>query len=270
MDAPQARPDDDAPNDGPIWLIGCGSMGGALLRRWLAEGLGPVAVIDPAARALPPGITASARPPPAGRPQVVVLAVKPQAWHQAVLPLAGRLGPLTIIVSVMAGVTTADLKRLFPGAGVVRAMPNTPAQIGQGMTALFTDDGDIVQGAAEALFQPAGHTLWLADEAQFDAVTALSGSGPAYVFHLIEALAAAGAAAGLEAAAAMRLARQTVIGAAALAGHEPSVAAATLRERVTSPGGTTAAGLAVLMPALAPLLTDVIAAAAARSRQLGS
>lgn len=255
--------------DSPIWLIGCGNMGGALLRRWLEEGLGPVTVIDPAARGLPPGIEALPRPPATGKPDIVVLAVKPQAWHQAVLPLAGRLGPLTLVISVMAGVSTADLARLFPGAGIVRAMPNTPAAVGQGATALFTPDGDLVQGAAEALFQPVGKTIWLSDEAQFDAVTAVSGSGPAYVFHMIEALAAAGEAAGLDPAMAILLARQTLIGAAALAAQDGTTPAATLRERVTSPGGTTAAGLSVLMPALTPLLTEVVAAAAARSRELG-
>jgi pyrroline-5-carboxylate reductase len=253
----------------PIWLIGCGNMGGALLRRWLDEGLGPVAVIDPAARNLPDGVEAMPRPPATGKPDIVVLAVKPQAWAQAVLPLAGRLGPLTLVISVMAGVQTDDLARLFPGAGIVRAMPNTPAAVGQGVTALFTRDGDIVQGAAEALFQPVGTTVWLADEAQFDAVTALSGSGPAYVFHFIEALAAAGEAAGLAPAMAMRLARQTVIGAAALAAQDGATAATALRERVTSPGGTTAAGLSVLMPGLTPLMEQVVAAAAARSRELG-
>jgi pyrroline-5-carboxylate reductase len=114
-----------------------------------------------------------------------------------------------------------------------------------------------------------GQTIWLSDEAQFDAVTAVSGSGPAYVFHFIEALAAAGEAAGLEPAMAMRLARQTLIGAAALAAQDGATPAAALRERVTSPGGTTAAGLSVLMPGLTPLLEQVVAAAAARSRELG-
>ena len=253
----------------PIWLIGCGNMGGALLRRWLAEGLGPVTVIDPAARALPAGVTALPRPPETGKPDIVVLAVKPQVWSSAVLPLAGRIGPMTLVISVMAGIATSDLARLFPGAGIVRAMPNTPATVGQGITALYTKDGDLVQGAAEALFQPVGQTLWLADEAQFDAVTAVSGSGPAYVFHFIEALARAGEANGLDPAMAMRLARQTVIGAAALAAHDAATPAATLRERVTSPGGTTAAGLEVLTPALTPLLEQVVAAATARSRELG-
>ena len=145
----------------------------------------------------------------------------------------------------------------------------TMIAVGQGATALFTRDGDIVQGAAEALFQPVGQTIWLSDETQFDAVTAVSGSGPAYVFHFIEALAAAGEAAGLEPAMAMRLARQTLIGAAALAAQDGATPAAVLRERVTSPGGTTAAGLSVLMSGLTPLLEQVVAAAAARSRELG-
>ena len=169
----------------------------------------------------------------------------------------------------MAGGRVAALQAAFAGAGIVRAMPNTPAAVGQGATALFTTAGDMVQGAAAALFAPAGLALWLTEEDQFDAVTALSGSGPAYVFHMMEAMAAAGVAAGLPPVLAQQLARQTVIGAAALAAREPAISPAELRERVTSPGGTTAAGLGVLMPALPPLLADTIAAAAARSRELG-
>jgi pyrroline-5-carboxylate reductase len=251
----------------PIWLLGCGNMGGALLGRWLAEDMGPVAVIDPAPRALPDGVSASAQPPE-GRPDVLVLAVKPQVWREAVLPLISKTGPLTLVVSVMAGVTTADIASVFPGAAIIRAMPNTPAAIGQGVTALFTRAGDLAEGAAEALFSAAGATVWLENEADFDAVTAVSGSGPAYVFAFIEALAAAGAAAGLEPGLAARLARATVTGAAALAATDPAPAA-TLRERVTSPGGTTAAGLAVLQPGLVPIVEATVAAAAARSRQLG-
>lgn len=251
----------------PIWLLGCGNMGGALLGRWLVEDMGPVAVIDPAPRAVPGGVSASAHPPE-GRPDVLVLAVKPQVWREAVLPLIAKMGPLTLVVSVMAGVTTADIASVFPGAAIIRAMPNTPAAIGKGVTALFTTAGDLAEGAAEALFSAAGATVWLENEADFDAVTAVSGSGPAYVFAFIEALAAAGAAAGLEPGLAARLARATVTGAAALAATDPAPAA-TLRERVTSPGGTTAAGLAVLQPGLAPIVEATVAAAAARSRQLG-
>lgn len=251
----------------PIWLLGCGNMGGALLGRWLEDGLGPVAVIDPAPRALPEGVLASAEPPE-GRPDVLVLAVKPQVWRAAAAPLAASAGPLTLVVTVMAGVTIADIASVFPGSAIIRAMPNTPAAIGQGVTGLFTTAGDLAEGAAEALFSPAGSTVWLDKEADFDALTAVSGSGPAYVFAFIEALAAAGAAAGLEAGLAARLARATVIGAAALAASDPTPAA-QLRERVTSPAGTTAAGLAVLQPGLAPLVNATVAAAAARSRELG-
>ena len=236
-------------------------MGGALLGRWRAEDMGPVAVIDPAL----PGSDVL----PDGRPDVLVLAVKPQVWREAVAPLANSMGPMTLVVSVMAGVTTADLATVFSGSAIIRAMPNTPAGIGAGVTALFTTAGDLAEGAAEALFSAVGTTVWLSDEGDFDAVTAVSGSGPAYVFAFIEALAAAGEAAGLEAGLASRLARATVTGAAALAAADASISAAEFRRRVTSPGGTTAAGLAVLVPGLAPLVVDTVAAAAARSRALG-
>ena len=251
----------------PIWLLGCGNMGGALLGRWVAEGLGPVAVIDPAPRELPEGVPASAAPPD-GCPDVLVLAVKPQVWRAAAAPLAARIGPLTLVVTVMAGVAIADIASVFPGAAIIRAMPNTPAAIGQGVTGLFTTAGDLAEGAAEALFSPAGSTVWLDKETDFDALTGVSGSGPAYVFAFIEALAAAAAAAGLEKGLAERLARATVTGAAALAATD-SAPAAVLRQRVTSPGGTTAAGLAILQPGLESLLTATVAAAAARSRALG-
>ncbi len=255
------------PVGAPIWLLGCGNMGGALLRRWLAEDMGPVAVIDPAPVNLPEGISAGTAPP-VGSPEILLLAVKPQAWREAVAPVAAVIGPMTLVVSVMAGVTVADIASVFPRSAIIRAMPNTPAAIGMGATALFTTAGEIAQGAAEALFGPAGTTVWLSDEAQFDAVTGLSGSGPAYVFAFIEALAAAGAAAGLDPALAMQLARATVTGAAALAAADATVPAGDLRARVTSPGGTTAAGLAVLQPGLAPLLAETVAAAAGRSREL--
>ncbi|WP_426164962.1 pyrroline-5-carboxylate reductase [Sandarakinorhabdus sp. DWP1-3-1] len=252
----------------PIWLLGCGNMGGALLRRWLGAELGPVVVIDPAPRGLPDGVEAVATPP-AGRPDIIVLAVKPQLWWAATEALADRAGPTTLIVSIMAGVTTAAMARRFPASPIIRAMPNTPAGVGHGATALFSTAGDLAEGAAEALFGPAGMTFWLRDEVDFDAVTAVSGSGPAYVFAFIEGLAAAAVAAGLAPDLADRLARATVIGAAALAAADPAVPPGELRTRVTSPGGTTAAALDVLRPGLDPLLQRAVAAAAERSRQLG-
>ncbi len=251
----------------PIWLLGAGNMGGALLRGWLAEGMGPVAVIDPALPAMPDGVAVAATPP-AGHPDVLVLAVKPQIWWAATETLADIAGPTTLVVSIMAGVTTADLAQRFPNSAIVRAMPNTPAAIGAGMTALFTTAGDLAEGAAAALFGPAGAMVWLRNENDFDAVTAVSGSGPGYVFAFIEALAAAAQAQGLAPDMAMQLARATVTGAAALAVAEGGLSAGELRQRVTSPGGTTAAGLAVLTPSLDDLLAQTVAAAAARSRRL--
>lgn len=247
-----------------LWLVGCGNMGGALLRRWLAAGVGPVTVIDPGPTGLPAGVTARADCPD-GVPETLVLAVKPQAWRDIVDGWPARDWAGVRVVSVMAGVRLAALAAAFPGADVVRAMPNTPAAIGAGVTGLHGFAGEDAE--VSALFAPAGATVWLDQEADFDAVTALSGSGPAYVFALIEALAAAGENAGLSADVAMTLARATVIGAGALAASDPAPVA-TLRERVTSPAGTTAAGLAVLRPGLGPLLTETVAAAAARSREL--
>ena len=251
----------------PIWLLGCGNMGGALLGRWLAEGMGPVAVIDPVPGDIPPDVTSSANAPD-GYPDVLVLAVKPQLWRTAVAPFAGRIGPTTLVVSVMAGVAIADLAAVFANSAIIRAMPNTPAAIGKGVTALFTQAGEMAESAADALFSAAGTTVWLANEDDFDAVTAVSGSGPAYVFAFIEALTAAGTVAGLAPDLAERLARSMVIGAAALAASDPA-SASELRRRVTSPGGTTAAGLAVLQPGLLPLVTAAVGVAAARSRSLG-
>ena len=256
-------------------LVGCGRMGGALLRGWLARGLAPraVRVVDPAAPdwARERGVAVEGPMPP--DPAVVVLAVKPQMMG-GVLPDLRALGQGgTLVVSVAAGVTLATYDAAFPGAAVVRAMPNTPAAIGQGITAIIGNArADEAQMAlAEALMQAVGRVVRLDDEAQMDAVTAVSGSGPAYVFHLIETLAAAGAAEGLSPDMALQLARATVAGAGQLAASDDADPA-SLREAVTSPGGTTAAGLAHLMDAdtgLPPLMRRTVAAAAARGRELG-
>lgn len=262
-------------NDRGLLLVGCGSMGGALLRGWLTRGLAPhaVHVIDPN----PPGwLDARGVPvngPMPADPAVLVLAVKPQQMG-GVLPDLAALGQGgTLVVSVAAGVTLAAYERAFPDAPVVRAMPNIPAAIGQGVTAIV---GNARAGAAEMelaeiLMAAVGRVVRLSDESQMDAVTAVSGSGPGYVFHMIEALAAAGEAEGLPAALALELARATVAGAGAMAvanDEDP----ARLRQSVTSPGGTTAAGLVQLMDAesgLIPLMRRTVAAAAARGRELG-
>ena len=247
------------PDPGRLWLIGAGNMGGALLARWRAAGLDPV-VVDPALR-LPM--------PAEGTPDIVVLADKPQVWQRAAAGLVDRTGPRTMIVSIMAGVPVVALRARWPDAVLARAMPNTPARLGQGITGLFVDGGgsDDRRRLTE-LFAAAGETVWLDDEGDFDALTAMSGSGPAYVFTFIEALAAAGEAAGLSPGLAARLAAVTVTGAAALAA-EGKASPAALRVAVTSPNGTTAAGLAVLQPRLDGLLRETVAAARSRSQALG-
>lgn len=254
-------------------LVGCGRMGGALLQGWLARGLAPgaVHVVDPNAPAwvAERGVSVNGALP--ADPAVLVLAVKPQMMGDVLAGLGNAAG--TLVVSVAAGVTLAAYGRAFPGAAVVRAMPNTPAAIGQGITAIVGNaQADAAAlDLAQALMAAVGRVVRLDDESQMDAVTAVSGSGPAYVFHLIETLAAAGQAEGLPAALALDLARTTVAGAGALAmaeGGDP----ARLREAVTSPAGTTAAGLSQLMDpdaGLGPLMARTVAAAAARGRELG-
>lgn len=254
-------------------LVGCGRMGGALLDGWLKAGLlaRAVHVVDPKPRAdlSELGIAVNGDLP--ASPAVLVIAVKPQMMAD-VLPRLS-VGAGTLVISVAAGVTIAGYEAAFPQAPIVRTMPNTPAAIGQGITAIIgnarTSAADL--DLAEALMSAVGRVVRLEAESQMDAVTALSGSGPAYVFHMIEAMAAAGAAEGLSPALSLALARATVAGAGALAvsaDEDPAV----LRENVTSPGGTTAAGLRELMDAergLPPLMRRTVAAAAERGRELG-
>ena len=254
-------------------LVGCGRMGGALLDGWLKGGLAASAVhvLDPHPRAelSDLGISVNGKLP--ADPAVLVIAVKPQMMAE-VLPRLS-VGAGTLVVSVAAGVTIAAYEASFPEAPIVRTMPNTPAAIGQGITAIIGNAkaGPAQMDLAEALMSAVGRVVRLEREDQMDAVTALSGSGPGYVFHMIEAMAAAGVAEGLAPELALALARATVAGAGALAvagDEDPGV----LRENVTSPGGTTAAGLRELMDAergLPPLMWRTIAAAAARGRELG-
>ena len=202
---------------------------------------------------------------------VLLLAVKPQQMQDALAPLAGRLGP-QLVVSIAAGLRMADISLWLGGhRRLVRCMPNTPALIGAGVTGLVADPSVDAAGraAAEAILAAVGDVVWIPDEARMDAVTALSGSGPAYVFHFIEALEAAGSGLGLEPATARRLAIGTVLGAARLAaegGEAPSV----LRERVTSKGGTTEAALKQMAAdGFLPLVARALQAAAARGRELG-
>ena len=202
----------------------------------------------------------------------IIFAIKPQKAVE-IVPLYARFAqPDSVFISIMAGVTTTKLQQwLGQQARCVRVMPNTPAAIGQGVSVAVGAVTSLQKDSLEKIFRACGLFCWVEDEAQMDAVTALSGSGPAYVFALCEAMAAAGVAAGLSPDLAMMLARQTLIGSAALLAHQPHDTPTVLRQAVTSPQGTTAAGLEVLLAAdtgLFPLLQQVVAAAAARSAAL--
>jgi pyrroline-5-carboxylate reductase len=263
---------------GLLVLVGAGKMGGALLEGWLRLGLDPknVAVIEPE---VPPQIAALSQrglqlnPNPRALTDVaaIVLAVKPQVAPQAIAPLAPLVSPATVVVSIMAGRTLKFLSEALPKrCAMVRAMPNTPAAIGRGITVAVPLRANEAQRAlADRLLSAAGAVEWTDNESLMDAVTAVSGSGPAYVFLLAEALTQAGVAAGLPSELAAKLARETVAGSGELL-HRSTLDAAVLRENVTSPGGTTAAALAVLMGqgGLAPLMERAVAAATARSREL--
>ena len=267
----------------PVILVGCGKMGGALLAGWLARGTtgadAPVIVVEPATASTAPlqsapGVTmvadaAQLAADPA--PSVVVFAVKPQAMDQVVPPY--RRFASAAFLSIAAGRPIAFFERhLGPAAAVVSAMPNTPAAVGRGITVACAN----AQVSASqrdfcgTLLSAVGEVAWIEDERLLDPVTAVSGSGPAYVFLLVEALAVAGEAAGLPAELAMRLARATVAGSGELL-HRAAEPAEQLRRNVTSPGGTTAAALEVLMAkrgGLAGLMKRAVAAATRRSREL--
>ncbi|NNG04871.1 MAG: pyrroline-5-carboxylate reductase [Inquilinus sp.] len=261
-----------------LLLVGCGKMGGALLDGWLRAGIvDHVDVVEPSVATLPrdPRVVrhdAADAVADAPRPEIVVIAVKPQVTDTVVPAYRRFVAPGTAFVSIAAGRTLGYFGDLLGAeAAVVRAMPNTPAAIGQGISVMVANDhvDDAQRHLAGRLMAAAGAVEWVEDEGLIDAVTALSGGGPAYVFLLIETLAQAGAAAGLPTALAMRLARQTVVGSGALAAASEE-AAATLRRNVTSPGGTTQAALEVLMAAdgVQPLFDRAIAAATKRSREL--
>lgn len=257
--------------NGTLVLAGAGKMGGAMLTGWLAQGLDParVVVIDPFVsdeiKAL--GMTINPPAKDVGTVAVLVIAVKPQMFSEAGASLKTFVQPSTLVVSIMAGATLAAITEVC-GGKIVRAMPNTPAAIGRGITVAVPayDVSTEQRGVADALLRATGEVEWIDDEALMDAVTAVSGSGPAYVFLLAEELARAGVAAGLPEALATTLARATVSGSGELL-HRSDLDSATLRQNVTSPGGTTAAALAVLMAddGLKPLMTRAIAAATARS-----
>ena len=262
---------------GPVVLAGAGKMGGAMLTGWLAGGLDPkrVAVIEPFPsddiRALVAnGIRLNPQPGDVGHAATLVVALKPQSFREAGAALKPFVGSSTLVVSIMAGMPIAAIAEVC-GGSVVRAMPNTPAAIGRGITVAVAA-GNVVAGqraVADALLRATGSVEWVDDEKLMDAVTAVSGSGPAYVFLLAEELARAGIEAGLPPELATKLARETVAGSGELL-HRSELASAVLRQNVTSPGGTTAAALEVLMGAdgLQSLMTRAVAAATRRSKDL--
>jgi pyrroline-5-carboxylate reductase len=260
-----------------IVLAGAGKMGGAMLSGWLAQGLDArrVVVIEPnpsdeISALVTKGIGLNPSPQKIGAVATLVIALKPQSFREAGAVLKSFVGSSTLTVSIMAGTTIASISEVC-GGSVVRAMPNTPAAIGRGITvAVAASNVSAAQRAvADALLRATGSVEWIDDENLMDAVTAVSGSGPAYIFLLAEELARAGVEAGLPPELATRLARETVAGSGELL-HRSDLPSATLRQNVTSPGGTTAAALEVLMGSdgLQSLLTRAVAAATRRSKEL--
>ena len=262
---------------GPLLLVGAGKMGQAMLDGWLARGLDPnkLVIVEPQPADSVQALAAKGvalNPAALPKADAIVIAVKPQTAPDAVPLLGSAVARDTLVLSIMAGRTLAFLRERLPaGSALVRAMPNTPAAIGRGITVACGSAEVIPQqrALASGLLEAIGSVEWVENESLMDAVTALSGSGPAYVFLLAEAMAKAGIAAGLPPQLAERLARETVAGSGELM-HRSPLAPSALRQNVTSPGGTTAAALDVLMGpnGFDRLLTEAIAAATRRSREL--
>lgn len=264
---------------GPIVLIGAGNMGGALLTGWLKNGVPgySVIVVDPNPSepmrkmiadagashviGVPADVTAG----------VLFIAVKPQLMDAVLPALKAAVGEDTVVVSIAAGKTLASLEAHLGEAAMVRAMPNTPAMVGRGVTGAFANArvADHQRQLVQNLLKVSGPVEWVPGEADIDSVTAVSGSGPAYVFYLVECMAEAGRKLGLQADLAMRLARETVAGAGELL-HQSPDDASRLRQNVTSPGGTTAAALGVLMAedGMQPLFDAALEAARKRAQEL--
>ena len=261
-----------------IVLVGAGKMGGAMASGWLEAGLAPsaLAIVEPNPSPQMAALAArgaAINPDEPAPPDVLVLAVKPQNLDLVAPQIAPLADERTLVVSILAGKTIANLKARLPRAGaLVRAMPNTPAAIGRGVTAAFASPGASAAQRrwCETLLGAVGAFHWLDEEAAIDAVTAISGGGPAYVFALTEALAAAAEKLGLQPELAMKLARGTVEGAGELMRRESATSPEVLRRNVTSPGGTTAAALGVLHSegGLHDLMARAAAAAHARAREM--
>jgi pyrroline-5-carboxylate reductase len=262
----------------PILLVGAGHMGGALLRGWIEAGIGPATVVEPkpqsALRKLA-GVTLLKNIEDAtGSYRACVVALKPQVLKTEAVRLTAVAGCGALMISIAAGTTIKSLAKTWgPKARILRAMPNLPGAIGQGISALHAGPNMRAKdkALARSLLAALGETIWVARESMIDTVTAVSGSGPAYVFLLVEALAVAAQAEGLPREAAERLARATIIGSGALLAHDKRPAG-TLRQGVTSPGGTTEAALRILMAegGLKSLMARAVSAARKRAKQLGA
>lgn len=262
----------------PLVLVGAGKMGSALLKGWLDDGISPGAfvVVDPAPPAESAALLAAAgiKPlpaPPAGVASAIVIAVKPQIVAGVLPGLRRLIGRDTVVISIAAGTTLKNLSSGLGDAAIARSIPNTPAQVGRGITvAIANPRVDAAAGVLiTELLQAVGEVVWVDKENLIDAATAVSGSGPAYVFYMVEALADAAVAAGFDRESAERLARATVTGAGELL-YQSDLPAGTLRENVTSPKGTTEAALKILMGrgGLKALMKKAVAAARKRSREL--
>jgi len=258
-----------------IWLIGCGNMAGAVLKRWVeSDSVDPagVTVIDPGTPKLPRGVRHVTALPGDGTPEAVMIGVKPQMLDDIAPTLAPRIAGVKLLLSILAGVEVASLRKRFEAGAIVRVMPNLPVALGHGAVGLHGADPQSDAGrAATALMAPLGTVEWIADEGLFDAVTALSGSGPGFVYRFIDALAEAGAAIGLPADQALRLATATVEGSAMMAANAEATPA-ELADRVASKGGSTREGLNVLDrdDALRTLLTATLTAARDRNVELAA
>ena len=257
-------------SENPFWIVGCGAMAGAMLSRWLDTGMDSarITVVDPGTPNVAAGVRVLATLPDEAPPALLMLGVKPQLLGEVAPVVARAVGPATVLLSILAGTRHAKLAAMFPNAGqVVRVMPNLPVAIGQGAVALHAPGAN--RAPLTALMAPLGLVEWIDDEALFDAVTALSGSGPAFLYRFAQALAQGGAALGLAPDVADRLARATVAGAASLAKVSPD-ALSHLADRVASKGGSTRVGLNVLddTSALNTLVATALRAAEARNREL--
>ncbi len=258
-----------------LWLVGCGNMGGAMLRRWIESGAvaaDAVHIVNRVDRDLPIGVHQSRTFPAGALPDIVMLAMKPQQLDDIAHTHAERLAGVPVLVSILAGVEEQALAARFAAGTIVRAMPNLPVAIGKGVVALSSSGAEAtVRAGMESLMSPLGLVEWIDDPRLFDAVTALEGCGPAFLYRFIDALAAAGAGLGLPQDQAARLALATVEGAAQLASMA-DVSPGILADRVASPGGSTRAGLNILDRdnGLFALLKETLAASERRNAEMAA